>query len=135
MFDGLENRIASLVFAIPAVRGIEFGCGFESALLRGSSHNDSFTIENGCVKTKTNHHGGILGGISSGMPVLFRCAIKPTPSIAQPQDSVSLKRMEPHSIEIHGRHDPCIAHRAVPVTEAAMAIALADALLEQPMHI
>jgi chorismate synthase len=135
MFDGLENRIARLVFAIPAVRGIEFGTGFEAAAMRGSAHNDSFYMDEGQVHTKTNHHGGILGGISSGMPILFRCAIKPTPSIARPQDTVRLSQMENAHLAVRGRHDPCIAPRAVPVVEAAMAIALGDALLAHPMHI
>ena len=129
MFDGLENRIAQLVFGIPAVKGIEFGAGFSAAAMRGSEHNDPFTVENGAVKTAANRHGGILGGISSGMPILFRAAIKPTPSIAKAQQSVDLSHLTPAKLEIHGRHDPCIVPRAVPCIEAAAAIAVLDALL------
>mgnify|MGYP002645495061 FL=1 len=130
MFGGLENRIARTVFAIPAVKGVEFGAGFAAARLRGSENNDPFCVENGKIVTKTNHCGGILGGISNGMPVVFRTAFKPTPSISREQDSVSLSRMEETKLVIHGRHDPCIAHRAVPVVEAVTAAVLLDLLLE-----
>ena len=130
MFDGIENRIASAIFAIPAVKGIEFGNGFESAGLRGSENNDAFIISGGEIKTRTNNHGGILGGITSGMPVVFRVAIKPTPSIATEQDSVSLSRREEVKIIASGRHDPCIVPRAVPCVEAAAAIAIYDATLD-----
>ena len=126
MFDGVENRIAGIVFGIPAVRGIEFGSGFGSALVRGSGNNDAFYMDGDAVKTRTNNHGGILGGITSGMPIIFRVAIKPTPSIAVMQDSVSLSRREDVKINIKGRHDPCIVPRAVPCIEAAAAIALLD---------
>ncbi len=125
-FDGIENRLASAVFGIGAVRGIEFGCGFEAANMRGSKHNDAYVIENGKVKTKTNNHGGVLGGISSGMPIVFRVAFKPTPSIAMRQESVSLKEMKNAAIEIKGRHDPCIVPRAVPCVEAAAAVVMLD---------
>lgn len=128
MFDGLENRIASAVFAVPAVKGIEFGNGFAAAGLRGSENNDPFIIQGGEVKTQTNNHGGILGGISSGMPILFRVAIKPTPSILRPQQTVSLSKQEDAQLVIHGRHDPCIVPRAVPCIEAAAALAIFDAL-------
>lgn len=131
MFGGLENRIASAVFAVPAVKGIEFGNGFAAAKLRGSENNDAFAVENGRVVTETNRHGGILGGISSGMPLLFRVAIKPTPSILRPQQTVSMKRMEEAQLTIHGRHDPCIVPRALPCIEAACALALYDSLLEE----
>lgn len=131
MLDGMENRIARLVFAIPAVKGVEFGAGFEVANRRGSQNNDPFYMDAGQVKTRTNHAGGILGGITNGMPLVFRAAFKPTPSIAQSQDSVSLSRGEDTKLEIHGRHDPCIVPRAVPCVEAAAAIAVYDALLEQ----
>ncbi len=131
MFDGMENRIARIVFAIPAVKGIEFGAGFEAARMRGSQNNDPYRIEGGAVRTRTNNAGGILGGITSGMPLIFRAAIKPTPSIAQVQDSVSLSRMEEAPLEVRGRHDPCIVPRAVPCMEAALAIAITDALLER----
>ena len=130
MFGGLENRIAQVVFGIPAVRGLEFGTGFEAARLRGSVHNDPYYYNQaGMVRTATNHHGGILGGISSGMPLVFRLAVKPTPSIARAQDSVSLSRGENAKLEIRGRHDPCIVPRAVPVVEAAAAAAIYDAYL------
>ena len=131
MFDGMENRIARIVFAVPAVKGIEFGAGFASAKLRGSEHNDPFFMDGKSVRTRTNNAGGILGGITSGMPVIFRAAVKPTPSIAQAQNSISLSRMENAMLEVRGRHDPCIVPRAVPVMEAAMAIAIMDAYLER----
>ena len=132
MFDGMENRIASLVFAIPAVKGIEFGAGFSAAAMRGSGHNDPFYVSGGAVKTRGNNHGGILGGITSGMPLVFRAAIKPTPSIGKAQESVHLGKLEAAPLVVHGRHDPCIVPRAVPVVEAVTAIALYDAILENP---
>ena len=128
MFGGLENRISQLVFAIPAVKGIEFGLGFEAAKLRGSENNDAYRMENGSVVTETNHCGGILGGISNGMPIIFRAAVKPTPSIGKPQNSVRLSEKQNEVLHIHGRHDPCIVPRAVPCMEAAAAIAIFDAL-------
>lgn len=129
LFGGLEGRLSLALFGIPAVKGVEFGSGFDAARLRGSENNDPFCIENGAVRTETNRHGGILGGISTGMPLLFRAAFKPTPSIARPQRSVSLSRMEERELCVRGRHDPCIVPRAVPCVEAAAALALADALL------
>ena len=129
MFGGMENRIAQAVFGIPAIRGIEFGTGFAAAQLRGSEHNDPYYMDGDQIKTGTNHHGGILGGITTGMPVIFRAAVKPTPSIGRQQQSVSLSRGETCTLEIHGRHDPCIVPRAVPVVEAATAAALYDAYL------
>ena len=130
MFDGVENRIAQLAFAIPAVKGIEFGSGFQAAEMRGSQNNDAFAVEDGRIVTETNHAGGILGGITTGMPVVFRVAVKPTPSIAMPQKSVNLKTLQPETLCITGRHDPCIVPRAVPVVEAIAAIAIADLVLE-----
>ncbi len=130
MFDGLENRIAAAVFAIPAVKGLEFGSGFGCCGLLGSECNDPFVVEDGSIKTATNNHGGILGGISSGMPVIFRAAFKPTPSIGRKQRTVSLSRREETEIEIRGRHDPCVAVRAVPCVEAAAALAVYDAMLD-----
>ena len=130
MFDGVENRIAQLAFAIPAVKGIEFGSGFQVASMRGSENNDPYTVEDGRVATCTNHAGGILGGITTGMPVVFRVAVKPTPSIAAPQQTVNLDTMQPETLRISGRHDPCIVPRAVPVVEAVAAIAVADLILE-----
>lgn len=129
-FDGMENRLASILFGIPAVKGLEFGNGFAAASLRGSGNNDAFTIKNGEVQTKTNNHGGILGGITSGMPVLFRAAFKPTTSISKRQQSISISKMEEVPLVIKGRHDPCIVPRAVPCVEAAAAIAIYDLLLE-----
>ena len=131
MFDGMENRIARIVFAIPAVKGVEFGAGFAAARMRGSENNDSYRMEDGQVRTRSNHAGGILGGITSGMPLVFRAAVKPTPSIAREQESISLSRMENSILAVRGRHDPCIVPRAVPVMEAALAIAIMDALLEK----
>lgn len=130
MFDGVEGRIAQIVYGIPAVKGVEFGIGFEAANLRGSENNDDFRMEEGKVVTSTNHCGGILGGITSGMPLLFRAAFKPTPSISRPQQSVSLAEGENRELVVKGRHDPCIVPRAVPVVEAAAAIAIFDMLLQ-----
>ncbi|MBS6598958.1 MAG: chorismate synthase, partial [Collinsella sp.] len=107
MFDGIENRIAQIAFGIPAVKGVEFGDGFAAARSRGSENNDPFVMEDGRVQTQTNHAGGILGGITSGMPIVLRTAMKPTPSIAQPQRTVSLSAGENAELVIHGRHDPC----------------------------
>ena len=131
MFQGLESRIAALVYGIPAVKGLEFGAGFAAAKMRGSENNDAYRIRDGKVVTETNHAGGILGGMSSGMPLVFRAAFKPTPSIARAQKSVDLDTMEETELRITGRHDPCVVPRAVPVVEAAAAIALMDALLEE----
>ena len=128
-FDGLENRISSLLFGIPAVKGVEFGNGFEAATLTGSQNNDAYCVENGEIKTVTNRHGGILGGISTGMPLVCRVAIKPTPSIAKEQQSVNLKTRQPQTLLIHGRHDPCIVPRAVPCVESALAIAILDSMI------
>ena len=129
MFDGMENRIAAAVFGVPAVKGIEFGAGFTAAGLRGSENNDAFSVENGRIITESNHCGGILGGITDGMPLTFRAAVKPTPSIARPQQSVDLNTGEIVPLTVTGRHDPCIVPRAVPCLEAAAAIAVYDALL------
>ena len=133
MFDGLENGLASLIFGIPAVKGLEFGDGFAAADLLGSQNNDPFCIRDGKVSAETNHAGGILGGISNGLPILLRVAFKPTPSISQTQQTVDFKAMTQGSVNIRGRHDPCIVARAVPVVEAAAALALADAFLSQGM--
>jgi len=129
MFDGLENQLARVLFAVPAVKGIEFGAGFAAANMRGSENNDPFTVRDGKVETLTNNAGGILGGISNGMPVVFRAAVKPTPSIAKEQQSVNLNTMQPEALSITGRHDPCIVPRAVPVIEAAAALAISDLIL------
>lgn len=129
-FDSLESRIASLLFSVPAVKGVEFGAGFAIADMRGSQANDAFATEDGNIVTKTNHNGGVLGGISTGMPLIVRAAVKPTPSIGKRQRTVDMKTGAPAEIGIKGRHDPCIVPRAVPVIEAAVLLALADAALE-----
>jgi len=125
-FDSVESTLAHLFFSIPAVKGVDFGAGFRAASMRGSEHNDPFVIVNGRVATGTNHAGGILGGLTTGMPVTFRVAVKPTASIAKPQRSVDLERMEPTEIVVTGRHDPCIVPRAVPVVENVAAMGLLD---------
>ena len=129
MFGGIESKIAQIVYGIPAVKGIEFGIGFDCACVPGSQSNDDFAIMDGQIVTQTNNSGGILGGISNGMPVIFTTAIKATPSIACKQQSVSLSKMETTPLEVKGRHDPCIVPRAVPVIEAAAAIAIYDLIL------
>ena len=130
MFDGIENRLAAALFGIPAVKGVEFGLGFGSARLHGSENNDPFAVEDSKIVTTANRAGGILGGITTGMPVTLRVAVKPTPSISRPQQTVSLSAMEDTELVIRGRHDPCIAHRAVPVVEAVTATVILDLLLE-----
>lgn len=132
MFGGMEGRLAYALFGVPAVKGLEFGAGFRAARMRGSEHNDPFTMKDGHVTAKSNHAGGILGGITNGMPLIFRAAFKPTPSIAREQDSVSLSRGKEEKLSIVGRHDPCIVPRAVPVVEAAAALVLLDTLLDAP---
>ena len=129
MFGGVESRIAQIIYGIPAVKAVEFGAGLAAADMFGSQCNDEYTICDGRIKTTTNHAGGILGGITTGMPVAFRTAIKPTPSITKPQSSVSISKMECNELKIQGRHDPCIVPRAVPVVEAAAAIAIFDLIL------
>ena len=131
MFGGLESRLSAALFAIPAVKGVEFGSGFGAALMRGSEHNDEIALDGGEIVTRTNNAGGILGGISDGMPVIFRAAFKPTPSIAKPQRTVSLSAMTEEELCITGRHDPCVVPRAVPVVEAAAAMVMLDVLLER----
>jgi chorismate synthase len=126
VFDNLDGEMAKALFAIPSVKGVEFGAGFNAARLKGSVNNDPFDIEDGKVITLTNHAGGILGGISNGMPIVLRVAIKPTPSISQKQETVDIKEMRKTELEIKGRHDACIVPRAVPVVEAMMAITLCD---------
>lgn len=128
MFEGIESEVAKIVFGIPAIKGIEFGAGFAVAEMKGSENNDPFEYQNGRVITSTNNCGGILGGITNGMPLIFRCAVKPTPSIAKEQNSVSLSGGVRTKLTITGRHDPCIVPRAVPVVEAALAIAIINQL-------
>ena len=121
--------LSHALFSIPAVKGVEFGSGFACADKKGSENNDAYFSENGRVFTETNNAGGIIGGISNGMPIVFRCAVKPTPSIAKTQQSVNLQTMQPEDLCITGRHDPCIVPRAVPVIEAAAALAVYDLIL------
>ena len=130
LFGGLDGKIASAIFGIPAVKGIEFGAGFAAARLTGAENNDPYTVKDGKIQTLSNNAGGILGGISTGMPIVFTAAFKPTPSIAKPQQSVRLSTMEETELRVVGRHDPCIVPRAVPVVEAVTAIALLDAILD-----
>ncbi|MDO4460209.1 MAG: chorismate synthase [Clostridia bacterium] len=130
MFGGVENLISSAVYGVPAIKGIEFGAGFGVATMLGSENNDEFHYdENGVVKTRTNNCGGILGGITNGMPIVFRCAVKPTPSIGKEQNTVNLETGENDKLIINGRHDPCIIPRAIPVIEAAAAVAIAELVL------
>ena len=131
IFDGIENKLAHILFGIPAVKALEFGDGTAFAGLHGSEANDAFIVENGKIRTATNHCGGILGGISTGMPVLFTVTFKPTPSISRRQQSVSMSDLTPRKLEIAGRHDPCIVPRAVPVVEAAAAIGIYDLILRK----
>lgn len=128
-FDSLESLLAHLLFSIPAVKGVEFGAGFEISKIRGSEANDPFYLEGDRVMTSTNHSGGILGGITNGMPVVFRTAFKPTPSIGRVQNTVDLAEKKNTTMQISGRHDPCIVPRAVPVTEAAAALVFLDLIL------
>ncbi|MGN0627143.1 MAG: chorismate synthase [Oscillospiraceae bacterium] len=131
-FDSVESRLAHILFSIPAIKGVEFGSGFAMADMRGSEANDPFGIdENGRIYTKTNHNGGINGGITNGAPIVFRCAVKPTPSVARPQETVDFIKNEEKILEIHGRHDPAIVHRARVVVDSAAALALCDLLAER----
>ena len=127
-FDTVESVLAHILFSVPAVKGVEFGDGFALAGMRGSEANDPFRIRDGAVVTTTNHNGGINGGITNGMPVIFRCAVKPTPTISQLQDTIDLENFSNTTIEAKGRHDPCIVHRARVVIDSVTALALYDLL-------
>lgn len=129
LYEGLESELSAAMFAIPGVKGIEFGTGFACTLMKGSEFNDAFVAEDGVVKTATNRQGGILGGRASGMPIEFRVALRPTPTIFKEQRSIDLKTMRPAPLSMKGRHDPCIVRRAVPVVEALTAFSIADAIL------
>ena len=129
LFDALDADLAKALFGVPAVKGVEFGAGFAAAELRGSENNDAFLLKNGKVATQTDNAGGILGGLSNGMPIMIRVAIKPTPSIAKEQKTVNLKENKNASISVGGRHDPCVVPKAVPAIEAAVAVTLADHMI------
>ncbi len=130
-FDSIESKLSHIVFSIPGVKGIEFGAGFEISKMKGSKANDEFYIENEKIKTYSNNHGGILGGISSGMPIIFRTAFKPTSSIGKGQKTIDINNNENTTLNIQGRHDPCIVPRALPVVDAVAAIAILDMIIEK----
>jgi len=130
LFDTLDADIAKMLLAVPAVKGVEFGAGFAAAELKGSENNDTYRMQHGKIVTQTNNAGGILGGLSSGMPIIIRVAVKPTPSIAKEQHTVNLPKMEDTPLKIKGRHDPCVVPRAVPIVEAMTALVLMDAALQ-----
>lgn len=126
IFDTLEGNLSKACFAIPGIKGVEFGSGFLGTKLRGSQNNDEFMLKKGKIATKSNNSGGILGGISNGMPIIVRVAVKPTSSISKKQKTVNIKKMKQETLLIQGRHDPCIVPRAVPIIEAMLAISLCD---------
>lgn len=125
-FDSVESTLAHLIFSVPAVKGVEFGMGFDISKMKGSKSNDGYYLREGKVKTKTNNNGGISGGLTNGMPIIFRVAIKPTPSVYKDQNSINISTMEETTLQIEGRHDPCIVQRAVPVIEGVSAIGILD---------
>ncbi len=125
-FDSVESTLAHLIFSVPAVKGVEFGMGFDISKMKGSKSNDEYYLKEGKVKTKTNNNGGIIGGITNGMPIIFRVVIKPTPSVYKEQNSINISTMEETTLQIEGRHDPCIVQRAVPVIEGVSAVGILD---------
>ena len=127
-FDSIESQLSHALFSIPAIKGVEFGAGFEMANMRGSSANDELRIENGKIVTKTNNNGGINGGITNGMPVVFRCAVKPTPTIGKAQETVDFIKNENTELQAGGRHDPCIVHRARVLVDSITALVICDIL-------
>ena len=129
VFDALDADIAKAIFAVPAVKGVEFGVGFKAAAVKGSENNDPYAIRDGKVVTLTNNAGGVLGGLSSGMPIVVRAAIKPTPSIAKKQKTINLAEFKEATLQVRGRHDPCIVPKAVPAIESVVAIVLADHMI------
>jgi chorismate synthase len=129
MFGGMESRLSCALYAIPGVKGVEFGAGFEIAGMRGSQANDPIRIEDGSIFTASNNSGGINGGITNGMPLVLRCAFRPTPSISRQQETVDLAKLENTDIRVLGRHDPCIVPRALPVVEGMVAFCILDAML------
>lgn len=130
-FESVESRLAQILFSVPAVKGVEFGEGFNMATLKGSEANDAYVIEENEIKTKSNKNGGILGGITNGMPIIFKVAIKPTPSISKLQETVDIKKMTETTLEVKGRHDPCIIPRAIPVIESVTALVMLDLFLDR----
>lgn len=130
-FDSVESRLSQILFSVPAVKGVEFGDGFNMACLKGSESNDAYVIENKMVKTKSNKNGGILGGITNGMPIIFKVAIKPTPSISKLQETVDIGTMTETTLEVKGRHDPCIIPRAIPVIESVTALVMLDLFIDR----
>jgi chorismate synthase len=129
MFDSLDADLAKALFNVPAVKAVEFGLGFEIAELKGSESNDAYVMQNGKVATQTDNMGGVLGGLSNGMPIMMRVAIKPTPSIGKEQKTVNLSTMENANLKVKGRHDPCVVPKAVPAVESAVAVTLADHMI------
>jgi chorismate synthase len=129
LFDALDSELAKILFGIPAVKGVEFGAGFQSSRLRGSENNDQFEVKEGKITTLTNNSGGVLGGMSTGMPLLLRVAFKPPSSIARAQKTVDVSRMEEATLTVKGRHDPCVVPKAVPVVQAMVAIGLVDLMI------
>jgi chorismate synthase len=129
VFDALDADIAKAIFAVPAVKGVEFGAGFKAAAMKGSENNDPYAIRDGKVVTLTNNAGGVLGGLSNGMPIVVRAAIKPTPSIAKKQKTINLAEFKEATLQVRGRHDPCVVPKAVPAIESMVAIVLADHMI------